>query len=263
MNCTQYRIYKKWKGEITMAFKTKSKNPGNRECSSIKQVLLDMKSAGFNPLLIDDLLCEFEDELVKAEEAERIYLSHQYPQHSIIFFKVSNKIEFFKILSPKAVVVLNAMSSTMNTGNLIQITQDDLMNITNLGNKKTIREALIELQAKGFIVIKLKGNTRRGTVYMINPLVATCGTAKSDMERIFWKETGTHYDGRERVTEYSEPHATWNENIKKRTYSIGYGKLDTTKGEIRFGKVNEPKIHIKKGSPEATDEPDDDLPMWV
>lgn len=246
-----------------MAFRTKSKNPENKECSSIKQVLLDMKSAGFNPLLIDDLLGEFEDEPGKAEEAERIYLSHQYPQRSIVFFKVSNKIEFFKILSPKAVVVLNAMCSTMNTGNLIQITQDDLLNITNLGNKKTIREALIELQENGFVVVKLKGNTRRGTVYMINPLVATSGTKKTDLEKIFWKLTGTNYDGLRRTTKYSKPHATWDENIKKRTYSNGYGKLDTTKGEIRFGKINEPQIHIKKGSPVAPDEPDDELPIWV
>lgn len=243
-----------------MAFKTKSKNPGNRECSSIKQVLLDMKSAGFNPLLIDDLLCEFEDEPVKAEEAERIYLSHQYPQHSIVFVKVSKEIEFFNILTPKAVVVLDAMCSTMNTGNLIQITQDDLMNITNLGNKKTIKEALVELQENGFITIKLKGNTRRGTVYMVNPLVATCGKKKTDLEKVFWKETGTNYDGPKRKTEYSKPHVAWNENTNKRTYSNGYGNLDTTKGEIRFGKINEPKIHIKKGSSVAPDEPDDELP---
>lgn len=243
-----------------MAFRTKSKNPQNKECSSIKQVLLDMKSAGFNSTLINDLLDEYENEPEKTKEAEEIYLSHQYPQKSIVFFKVSKEIEFFNILTSKAVVVLSAMCSSMNTGNLIQITQDDLMHITNLGNKKTIKEALVELQENGFIVVKLQGSTRRGTVYMINPLVATCGKKNKVLERIFWKETGTHYDGSEGVSEYSKPHATWNENINKRTYSIGYGKQDTTKGEIWFGKINEPKIHIKKGSSIALDEPDDELP---
>lgn len=240
-----------------MALKTISKNPENRECSSIKQVLLDMKSAGFNPDLIKNLLDEFENEPEKAGEAERIFFSHRYPQHSIVFFKVSNEIEFFKILSPKAVIVLNAMCSTMNTGNMIQITQEDLLHITNLGNKKTIKEALTELQSNGFIAIKLKGNTRRGTVYMVNPLVATCGTAKPELIRIFWKLTGTQYDGLRKVTKYSKPHAAWIDNTKKRTYSIGYGKQDTYDGDIRFGKINEPKIHIKKGSPEVTDEPED------
>ena len=242
-----------------MAFRTKSKNPENKECSSIKQVLLDMKSAGFNSTLINDLLDEYENEPEKTKDAEEIYSSHQYPSNAIVFFKVSKEIEFFNILTAKAVVVLCAMYSTMNTGNLIQITQDDLMHITNLGNKKTIKEALLELQENGFITVRLKGNTRRGTVYMINPLVATCGK-KKDLVKIFWKQTGTHYDGRGRVSEYSKAHATWKENIKKRTYSNGYGKLDTTEGEIWFGRINEPKIHIKKGSPEATDEPDDELP---
>ncbi|HBI62797.1 MAG TPA: hypothetical protein DDY31_16590 [Lachnospiraceae bacterium] len=242
-----------------MGSKQISKNPENRECSSIKQVLLDMKSAGFSSDAIKILLDECEDYPKMLAEADKKFSSHKYPHHSIVFLKITNKIEFFNILSPKAVIVLNAMCCTMNTGNLIQITQDDLLNITNLGNKKTIKEALMELLEKGFIAIRLKGNTRRGTVYMVNPLVARCGKEIPELEKVFWTLTGTKYDGK--ITEYSNPHDTWKENVKKRTYSIGYGKQDTTSGEIRFGKINEPKIKTKKGSPEATDEPKEELPI--
>lgn len=148
----------------------------------------------------------------------------------------------------------------MNTGNLIQITQDELMEITNVGNKKTVREALKELQEQGFIAVKLKGNTRRGTIFMVNPQVAQCGAERPGMERNFWMLTGTVYDSG-RISKYSKPHDTWNKKTKKRNYSIGYGKQDTTKGEIRFAKINEPKIHINNGSSVAPSEPEDELPF--
>lgn len=230
------------------------------ECSSIKQTLLDMKSAGFDSTALDRLIDDFEHEPEKAKEAEKLYSSHEYPQHSIVFVKITNRVGFFRFLSAKALTILNAMCCTMNTRNLIQITQDDLLNITNIGNKKTIGEALRELQEKGVIAIKIKGSTRRGTVYMVNPQIATCGADRPGLEKIFWKLTGTIYDAN-KVKNHSKPHETWKKIIKDRTYSIGYGKQDTTDGEVRFGRINEPKIDTKKGSSGETDEPEDELPI--
>lgn len=244
-----------------MEEKPRSKNPTNRECSSVKQVLLDMKSAGFSSDAINKLLYECEINPVMREEADKKYSQHQYPQSAIVFAKVSNKIEFSRILSPKAVAVLNLMSCAMHVNNLIQVTLDELMNYTSLGNKNTVKKALIELQKNGFIAVRLKGNTRRGTVYMVNPLVARCGKEIPGMKRTFWALTGTKYNGK-KITEYSKPHETWKENVKKKTYSIGYESIKISEKEkIRFSKFNKPAKDIKKDLPKATDEPEDALPF--
>lgn len=220
----------------------KSSNPNNRDCSSCRQALLDLKIAGFPNDLIDQLIDFANVNQEALENADKAFQEHQYPQHSIKFVKMSNEIEFCKYIGAPATAILTAMCQNMRTGNKIQLSQSDLLNITGVGNKKTVSKALGELMENGYIALVIDGNTRRSPVYMVNPKIATVGKSNPHLQYQFWKLSGTEFSYDDEKTVKSMPQQRWEINTAKRTYALGYDKQNTDDGLIIFNKINPPEI---------------------
>lgn len=219
----------------------KSSNPNNRDCSSCRQALLDLKTAGFPNDLIDQLIDFANINQEALENADKAFQEHQYPQHSIKFVKMSNETEFCKYIGAPATAILTAMCQNMRVGNKIQLSQADLINITGIGNKKTVSKALGELMEKGYIVLVIDGSTRRSPIYMVNPQIATVGRGDGHLQQQFWKLSGTEFSLDKKPVK-SMPHQRWEINTSKRTYSLGYDRQDTDDGYILFNKINPPEI---------------------
>ncbi len=248
----------------------KSTNPNNPECSSVKQALLDLQSSGFDYSAIQTLLSEIEQEPDKRKQADELFRTHRYPLHSIVFSKIYNKTEFCRFLSPQAITILLIMCITMNHNNLIQISQDDIIRITGIGNKGTVSKALNDLLVHGAVAIKLKGNSRRSNVYMVNPAIATVGTDTPGLERVYWKiidneyEHANNHNGSDtKIT----PHDKWDLAVIESTYSVGCDRQKLKDSEyLYFNKINPPAkskkpkkgkgIQQKKTSGVATTTPD-------
>lgn len=218
----------------------------NKENSGIIQALLDIKKAGGEASLVDaliEMLRENESLLIEAEE---LFKGHQYPQHSLAFCKLSNEFEFARFLSPKALVLLIAMCQNMWHGNLIQLSQRDILKITSISSLSSIKPALKELIDCGCITIAIEGTTRKPTVYMVNPCIATIGREISYLKDIFWEYTGSNY--RTKPVIYSAPHEKWNELTSKRTYSKSRVSFqpDSTSSKLSYNCISEPKVKMKK-----------------
>lgn len=226
----------------------KSTNPNNPECSSVKQALLDLQSSGFDYTSIQTLLSEIDQDSDRREQADELFRSHKHPSHRITFSKIYNNIEFCRFLSPQAATILFIMCITMNHNNLIQLSQDDIVKITGIGNKGTVGKALNDLIESGAIAIKLKGNSRRSNVYMVNPAIANVGTEIPGLERLYWKPIDDEYANIDDETIIS-PHQKWDLEISKSTYSIGYNK-QKLKGdqELYFNKINPPAVNKEVSS---------------
>lgn len=243
----------------------KSSNPNNKDCSACRQALLDLKIAGFPNDILDQLI-DYADENPEALiNADKTFQEHQYPQHSIKFIKMSNEIEFCKYISAPAASILMVMCQSMRTGNKIQLSQADLINITGIGNKKTVSKALGELMENGYIVLVIDGNTRRSPVYMINPEIATVGKSNSHLQYQFWKLSGTEFSYDDEKIIKSMAQQRWEINTAKRTYSLGYDRQDTDDGLMIFNKINPPEIETAPSAvtPGAMDGSslDEDLPF--
>lgn len=251
----------------TNSSKSISSNPNNPDCSRAVQSVLDLKKhIQINGSFTFDQLLEYMQQNTDQRDAASVEMvSHEYNSNQIEFDKKYKQLEYRHCITSYAVAVLDLMIGIMRTNNLVQLSQDDIIYMTSIGNKKTVSKAIKELLDNGCIAIAIPGNTRRPTVYMVNPYIATSGKDKH-LYGIFWQYTGTkevkiiHPDtGREVIDlEKSPPHLQWDKNESVSTYSIGYDKLETNNGNLIFNKINEPKINSKKGLPVvgATSNPD-------
>lgn len=251
-------------------------NKPNKENSAIKQALLDLKKAGGTAECIDILIRQIEQDNDLLKNADELFKSHRYPDSSLDWFKLHSDIEFARFLSTNALMVLIAMCQNMNHGNLLQVSYRDLAAITHITSLKAIRPALQELENCGCVTVRINGTTRRSTVYMINPEIATVGTETKGLTYIFWKIVRENCiaagKDREDDTDYGEPQKnkeinwneypessirdTWESLTKERTYSKGLDRLEVESQKIYFGKINEPKIKKKtkaKSLPKNTD----------
>lgn len=131
-------------------------------------------------------------------------------------------------------------------------------------NKRTISDSLKSLIDKGYIAIKLLGNSRNANVYMVNPLFATVGTGNQKLFlNEFWKLTGDIYDkSGYQVVERSLPHFGFSNTHKEQTYSRGHNRQETINGVVYFNKINPPK-NKKSSDVFATTQSEDnsDLPI--
>jgi hypothetical protein len=222
----------------------------NKHPTSV-QMLKDLKAVGCSSGLIDGLLEELQDDESKLLEVEKLFKSHQYNEHSIIFSMNSIKINIESYISGSATQILHLMIKHMRNGtNLLQISLNDLLTITNITSKQTIKMAINELIEIGCIAIKFKGKGRIASIYMINPMIATIGNCNKDFLICeFWKLTGTTYNDYGDVEIYSNIHSKFIDIIaQQKNYSIGYDKQETTNGILYFNKINPPKIDTKKSS---------------
>jgi len=234
----------------------------NKENSGIKQALLDLKKAGGFTDCIDSLLKQIELDNDMLKSADELFRSHRYPDSSLDWFKLHSDIEFTRFLSPNALMILIVMCQNMRHGNLLQASYRDLSAITHITSLKAIRPALCELENCGCVTVRIRGTTRRSTVYMINPEIATVGTDTKGLTYIFWKIVrenciATGKD-KEDDRDYGEPKKNgeinwdkypessirdnWESLTKERTYSKGLDKLEVGSQKIYFSKINEPKI---------------------
>ena len=209
------------------------------------QMLKDLKSVGCSSILVDQLLDELQNDAKKLDEVEKLFKSHQYPNKSITWIRRFIEIDYQGELSEYGIKVFDFMQVHMRNGtNLLQISLNDLLLVLNSKSKHTIQNAINELIEKGFIAIKIKGKGRIASVYMINPQIAIKGNCNVDyLNREFWELTqSTYNDYNNNIDELSTPHSKFFEFKRKRKpYSMGYDKQETSKGTLYFNKINPPK----------------------
>lgn len=237
------------------------KSKPNPENSSVLQALLDIQAAGGNVPMVDSLIALLrKDGGALLETAEEIFNEHQYPQHVLTFCKLTKEYEFARFLSPKALSLLTAMCQNMWHGNLIQLSQRDVLKITSISSLTSVKPALKELTDCGCIAVAIKGNTRKATTYMVNPCISTLGKDVPCLEEIFWEYTGTDYENKPVV--YSEPHQKWNKLTARRTYSTSRVsfKPDNCSTKLSYNSISEPEVKMvkrKKAAPADTGKPDE------
>lgn len=235
------------------------KNKPNEENSTIKQALLDLKASGGDAESIDLLISQIEQNHNLRENADKLFQSHQYPEHSLNWFKLQGDIEFPRFLSPNALTILIALCQNMQTDNLLQISHRDLINITHLSSLKAVQPAMRELVQNGCITEIIEASGRRSAVYMVNPEIATVGKKKPHLTYLFWKKVRDSLfkhdipdddDGleEEKNIDWKDyPKSTirdkWMSLTKERTYSKGTEYWKEGSHGIRYNKIKklEPK----------------------
>ena len=242
------------------------KQKPNDENSSVKQALLDLKAAGGNAEAISTLLGQISQDRGLLQDADELFKSHQYPEHSLDWFRLQGNIEFPRFLSPNAVTVLIAICQNMQTDNLLQVSYRDLIDITHITSLKAVQPAMRELVQNGCIVEVMKAVGRKPAVYMVNPEIATVGKKKPHLTYQFWKkvrESLLEYEtpdpgddagtGKNKTTDWNEyPKSSirdkWITLTKERTYSKGTEKW---KEDARFLSYNKIKMLDAKKKPTA------------
>lgn len=188
------------------------------------------------------------------EDADKLFQSHQYPEHSLNWCKLQGDIEFTRFLSPNAVVILITMCQNMHTNNLIQISCRNLIEITHISSPKAIQSAIMELLQNGCITEMIKSSGCRPAIYMVNPDIATVGKKMPPLKKLFWskvkdycrthkdpkKNTDVKKNKKKKDSEYPENYilAQWLILTKQRSYHKGAEYRKDDSGNIRFGKVN-------------------------
>lgn len=223
--------------------------------TTAEQFIDDLISSGI-PLAIE-LKKYFEENKNKLKEVDERFYSHIYPNKNLKWTKKYINLEIYKIISPSSFLIFDAISNLINKNNLVQISQKEIIEFTECKNKRTVSKSLKELIEKGFIAIKLKGNTKRNNIYMINPEITTIGKGNQEkLKKEFWKLTGSIYE-LGILKEPSKIHNFWLDLQENQSYIIGYDKIQINDEIISFNKLSERKITQKKSSvnyPKYTDE---------
>ena len=167
--------------------KKKPQNPNNPNNSSVFQAILDLESAG----VPNNILSSLKEYLIEypytLKEADTLFHKHQYPQNSICWSRLYNDIAFEHFLSEREYMILSFLAKGMWTNNLLQTSQNDILEYTSISSKGNVNKAIHGLLEKGCIAIKFPGNNREKTVYMVNPEFATVGTEhKKSLTKTFW-----------------------------------------------------------------------------
>lgn len=229
------------------------KDKPNNENSTVKQVLLDLKASGGDAEAIDLLISQIEQDHTLRGNADKLFQSHQYPEHSLNWFKLQGDIEFPRFLSPNAMTILIAMCQNMQTDNLLQVSRRDLIDITHLTSLKAVQPALKELVQNGCITEVIEASGRRSAVYMVNPEIATVGKKKPHLTYLFWKKVRNsllqHEDADDEEELENGKNIDWNDYpkspirdrwvslTKDRTYSKGTEYWNEGSHGIRYNKI--------------------------
>ena len=162
------------------------KNPDN---SSVLQCLLDIEKVAKisdSPNAPDVLkaLAELRKALTKdiIAKADETYEAHRYNNAKITFAKTANfkENQAETKLSANACKILLHGIQLMSQDNCFLINQENLTKILNMA-KKTVNDGIRELVEKGCMtkICTLKQQKPSGTVYMINPEIASVGNHDS------------------------------------------------------------------------------------
>ena len=209
--------------------------------TSIEQAIDDLLSSGIPENItlgkLKDYLNKNKKDLIKAEDR---FKNHLYPQYKLNWNKTYiTNIEIYKSLGAKSIGIFNILNKLINKNNLVQISKSELKNILKYDDK-TIIKSINELIEKGFIAIKLKGEskTSRATIYMINPELVTIGTGNQEkLKKEFWQLTGSKYK-LNILNEPSKIHIDWLNIIENKNYIIGYDKIQIDDKIIHFNKLS-------------------------
>lgn len=209
--------------------------------TSIEQAIDDLLSSGIPENItlgkLKDYLNKNKKDLIKAEDR---FKNHLYPQYKLNWNKTYiTNIEIYKSLGAKSIGIFNILNKLINKNNLVQISKSELKNILKYDDK-TIIKSINELIEKGFIAIKLKGEskTSRATIYMINPELVTIGTGNQEkLKKEFWQLTGSKYK-LNILNEPSKIHINWLNIIENKNYIIGYDKIQIDDKIIHFNKLS-------------------------
>ena len=214
--------------------------------TTTEQFIDDLISSGIP--LGNDLKEYFKQNKTKLKDVDKKFYSHIYPNKSLKWTKNYIKIELHKNITANSFMIFNAISNLINKNNLIQISQKEISNITNIKDLKTISKSIKELTEKGFIVIKINGNTKRNTIYMINPELITIGTGnQTKLKKEFWELTGSQYK-LNNLEKPSKIHNYWFDLFEDENYIIGYDKIQINDEIINFNKLSIKEKQNKKMS---------------
>lgn len=219
------------------------KNKINAKKTSIMQALEDLKRSGGNKEAVNILIQQLKEDGELEKIVEKRFRERLYPDKSLTWSKLQCDIEFTRFLSPNAVTILTMMCQNMRHGNLLQISQRKISEITSVTSPKAVVKALNELIACGCIAVRIEGNTRRAPVYMVNPEIATIGTENKKLGFVFWHfadKSETEGEG------YRNPKDEWKKLTAARTYSQGNDKQEEGTRIVFFNKINEPNLKKQK-----------------
>lgn len=216
--------------------------------TTTEQFVDDLISSGIP--LGNELKKYFQENKEKLKEVNKKFYSHIYPQYKLNWNKnYINNFEIMKAIDTYSISIFTIISKLINKNNLIQLSLTDIINITNYSKPKIIK-SIDELTKKGFIAIKLKGEskTTRATIYMINPELVTIGTGNQEkLKKEFWKLTGSRYK-LNILNEPSKVHIYWLNIIENKNYIIGYDKIEIDDEIINFNKLSPKEKQNKKMS---------------
>lgn len=218
--------------------------------TTTEQFIDDLISSGIP--LGNELKEYFKKNREKLKEVDKKFYSHIYPNKNLKWSKHYIKIELHKNIKSNSFMIFNAISNLINKNNLVQISQKEIKEITNVKDLKTISKSINELIEKGFITIKLQGNKQRNTIYMINPELVTIGTGNQNkLKKEFWEITGSKY--KLNILEApSKIHINWLNMLENQNFIIGYDKIQIDDKIISFNKIS---VKTKKMSAQkSTDE---------
>lgn len=218
-------------------------NPNNSSCM---QMLLDLYSISNKNNDIETLdLCEkllkkLNNNYSLQKQVDDKFNSHKYNDENMTFSKLENfrNLKIINNLSPNSTKILFLIIQTVSQDNLIEIRIDTFVDILKM-SKPTVTKCLLELVESGVISKVQNRNKTQGTIYMLNPKIASAG--KHTPSKIY-KE----------ITE--ETFQSKFEQLNKNNYSIisskGYISFNESENKyLSFNSLN--KIY------------DDDLPEWA
>lgn len=206
--------------------------------TSIEQALDDLIKVGVPN--VEEIKKYLKENINELNKAEKLFQNHIYPNKNLKWIKLyKQNLEISKYISTTSFSIFNCILKLINKDNLIQISHKEISKIANIKNKTYISNSINELIINGFITVKIKGNTRRNTIYMINPELVTIGTGNQELLKIkFWKLTGTEYKNNN-IINYSKIHKNWINLNTKQNYIVGYDKLEINNETIYFNKLSQ------------------------
>ncbi len=180
----------------------------NEHNSSLIQILLDL--ANISSINEQDnnihkqtleLLDSLKQNYTITKKTDDIFNSHQYNDKKIHFAKLENfnRLQILDELTAPAIKILMFIIQVSSQDNLISLKINDITKILNI-SKPTIIKAIQELIDNGCISIFKNRTKEYGTIYMLNPEIATTG--KRTHKGLFKKITlQTHLDNFEDLNE--------------------------------------------------------------
>lgn len=163
----------------------KNSNPKNPTNSGIMQALLDMQASGFN---VQGLIEEWLSDTTKADKAEALFKSHQYPLKSIKYAMLSNSLNnnIIDNLSDEAKALLLLLIQNMHVNNHVSLTNDLGIKLLKYSKSKYMN-AKRELRKYGCITTVRPYAKGKPEILMVNPEIAYIGKNQFMKISEFWE----------------------------------------------------------------------------